>query len=97
MDKQKIKQFYFYVLLCRDGSFYGGFTTHLKARLDTHNAGIGAKYTRSRLPVKLLYYQVLQTKSEALSAEAKFKHLTRGQKERFLQSRHVRFPKKLAH
>ena len=45
------KTYYFYVLLCADGSFYGGFTDDVKARVATHNAGKGAKYTAQRLPV----------------------------------------------
>lgn len=49
------KYYYFYVLLCADGTFYGGFTDDVEARLATHNAGKGAKYTASRRPVRLLY------------------------------------------
>lgn len=76
--------FWFYVLLCRDGSFYGGFTTDPVRREAEHNAGEGAKYTRSRRPVHRIYQESFTTKHDALSAEAKFKRLTRKQKEHFL-------------
>ena len=46
---------YMYVLECRDGSYYTGYTTDVKRRLVAHNSGKGAKYTRARLPVKLIY------------------------------------------
>ena len=48
---------YMYVLECADGSLYTGYTTDVEKRLKTHNAGKGAKYTRARLPVKLLYQE----------------------------------------
>ena len=69
-----------YILLCADGSLYTGWTTDLEKRLKTHNEGKGAKYTRSRLPVKLLYYEEFDCKSDALKREAAIKKLTRQQK-----------------
>mgnify|MGYP001954108076 CR=1 FL=1 len=75
---------YFYVLKCSDGSFYGGYTTDVQRRVRQHNAGRGAKYTRSKGPVKLLYTECYATKGEALRAEHRFKKLTRKQKEKFL-------------
>lgn len=78
---------YFYVLLCRDGSFYGGYTTDPKRRLKEHNAGIGAKYTRvpSRLPVKMIYTEKFITRSQATKAEYTFKKLSRTKKMAFLK------------
>ncbi|WP_018663631.1 GIY-YIG nuclease family protein [Heyndrickxia acidiproducens] len=76
---------YFYVLLCRDGSFYGGYTVDVERRLREHNEGRGAKYTRTRTPVYMLYYRAYETKSEAMKAEYAFKHLTRRKKEQFLK------------
>ena len=73
-----------YVLRCADGSFYGGFTTNVNRRVAMHNAGKGAKYTKMRRPVKLLYSEEFQTKSEALKAEYAFKHQSRKKKEKFL-------------
>ncbi|HJV17422.1 MAG TPA: GIY-YIG nuclease family protein [Bacillales bacterium] len=75
---------YFYVLTCRDGSFYGGYTNDLKRRIRLHNEGKGAKYTRGRGPVSLTYFKKLQSKSEALKAEYHFKSLSRKKKEEFL-------------
>lgn len=75
---------YFYVLICRDGSFYGGYTNNLERRIKLHNEGKGAKYTRGRGPVTLTYYKSFPSKGEALSAEYQFKQLSRKQKEDFL-------------
>lgn len=71
---------YMYVLECADGTLYTGYTTDVERRLSTHNAGKGAKYTRARLPVKLLYQESFPSKQEAQSAEAYFKQKTRQQK-----------------
>ena len=75
---------YMYVLECRDGSYYTGYTTDVRRRLAIHNSGKGAKYTRARLPVKLIYVQGFASKEEAMSAEALLKRKKRPQKERFL-------------
>lgn len=72
---------YVYILQCKDGSFYTGWTTDLEKRLAAHNAGRGAKYTRGRLPVTMVYYEVLSSKTEALRREAGIKKLSRTQKE----------------
>ena len=58
---------YVYLLHCSDGSLYCGWTTDLKARLEAHNSGTGAKYTRSRLPVELVYHEEYEDRHEALS------------------------------
>ena len=79
------KSYYFYVLQCKDGSFYAGYTTNLQQRVDKHNSGKGAKYTNSRKPVTLIFYQELCSKSEAMKAEAQFKKLKRPEKEAFLK------------
>ncbi|WP_062350061.1 GIY-YIG nuclease family protein [Bacillus kwashiorkori] len=77
-------KYYFYVLECADGTFYGGYTVDIQKRLEAHNNGKGAKYTRSKTPVKLIYSEVFPTKSEAMRAEYQFKQLTRKKKEQFL-------------
>lgn len=69
-----------YVLQCRDGTLYTGITNDLDRRLAMHNSGRGAKYTRSRIPVKMLCWWPHQTKSEALKAEISFKKLDRKEK-----------------
>ncbi|MFC3882051.1 GIY-YIG nuclease family protein [Bacillus songklensis] len=88
---EKSKGHYFYVLQCRDGSFYAGYTTHIKRRVEKHNSGKGAKYTNSRKPVTLIFYQEFSSKSEALKAEAQFKRLRRSQKEEFLKEEGVQY------
>lgn len=75
---------YMYVVECRDGSYYTGYTTDVKKRIAVHNSGKGAKYTRARLPVKLIYVEGFDSKEEAMSAEALFKRKTRLQKVSYL-------------
>ena len=69
-----------YLLRCRDGSLYAGWTNDLAARVKAHNAGVGAKYTRSRRPVELVYYEAFETREEAMSREWHLKRLTRQEK-----------------
>ena len=71
---------YTYILVCGDGSLYTGWTNDLGKRVKTHNAGQGAKYTRSRLPVRLVYFEAFADKREAQSREWQIKKLTRAQK-----------------
>lgn len=78
--------FYVYILLCGDGTLYTGYTNDLERRLAVHNAGKGAKYTRSRLPVCLKYWEVLPNKSSALRRERAIKSLTRREKLALIQS-----------
>lgn len=75
---------YFYVLLCRDGSLYGGYTNDLERRVRQHNEGKGAKYTRGRGPVTLIYSKVFDNKSDAMKAEYHFKKWSRTKKDEFL-------------
>ena len=89
--RQKSRRYYFYVLLCNDNSFYGGFTDDLSKRLKAHNSGKGAKYTKSRRPVKLLYHEEFKDKKLALKREYWFKHHNRLWKERFLREHKVNF------
>ena len=72
--------FYTYILKCRDDSFYCGYTTDIKRRLEEHNAGKGAKYTIPRLPVELVYFEKFDTKSLAMKRECAIKKLSREQK-----------------
>ena len=75
---------YTYILKCADNTLYTGWTTDLKKRLTTHNNGKGAKYTRTRLPVSLIYYESFTTKKEAMRREVAIKKLSRPQKERLI-------------
>ncbi len=72
--------YYVYILRCSDGSLYCGYTNDIKKRVKTHNDGCGAKYTKSRLPAQLVYFEELQTKSDALKREIEIKKLTRPKK-----------------
>ncbi|MDT9605178.1 GIY-YIG nuclease family protein [Lactobacillus johnsonii] len=85
------EKYYFYCLLCADGSFYGGFTNDLKHRLEMHNAGKGAKYTKARRPVKMIYHEEFDDKKLALKREYWFKHHSRTWKEKFLRDHNVKF------
>ncbi len=78
--ERKTKKAYMYVVECSDGTLYTGYTTDIQHRIKTHNAGKGAKYTRSRLPVKLIYQESFDSKESAMSAESYFKQKTRKQK-----------------
>lgn len=75
---------YFYVLSCRDESLYAGYTNNLDRRVRLHNEGKGAKYTRGRGPVKLVFSKKYDTKSDAMKAEYAFKQLDRNNKIQFL-------------
>lgn len=77
---------YTYIVKCSDNTLYTGWTNNLKKRIQTHNAGKGAKYTKSRLPVTLVYYETFQTKEEAMRREWEIKHLTRSKKLELLTS-----------
>ncbi|AGL03351.1 GIY-YIG nuclease family protein [Desulfoscipio gibsoniae] len=72
--------YYVYILICADGTYYTGYTTDLAGRLRKHNLGQASKYTRSRLPVELAYYEVLPDKSSALKREMAIKKLPRLEK-----------------
>ena len=71
---------YTYILECSDGSFYTGWTNKLEKRINCHNKGKGAKYTRGRLPLKLVYFEEFIEKRDAQKREYVIKHLTRNDK-----------------
>lgn len=71
---------YVYILRCGDGSLYTGWTNNLERRLAAHSAGKGGKYTRSHLPVELVYYETLPGPHEAMSREQHIKALSRREK-----------------
>lgn len=75
-----------YMLLCADGTLYTGWTNDMEKRLAEHRAGKGAKYTRSRLPVRLVYLEQLETKREAMRREYAIKHMRRKEKLALLAS-----------
>lgn len=75
---------YTYMVRCRDGSLYTGWTTDIERRIKAHNEGRGAKYTHSRRPVKLVYYEAFETKAEAMSREYAIKRLSKETKEKLV-------------
>ena len=70
-----------YLLRCADNTLYAGWTNDLERRLEAHNAGRGAKYTRGRGPVSLVWAQGFESKKEAMAEEARIKNLSRAEKE----------------
>lgn len=71
---------YIYILKCSDETLYTGWTTNVEKRLKCHNSGKGAKYTRCRLPVELVYFEECEDKSTALKREYEIKQLSRDKK-----------------
>lgn len=78
--------YYTYLLLCGDGTLYCGYTNDLNRRVAAHNDKKGAKYTRSRLPVTLVYHEAFPIKEEAMRREAAIKKMSRAQKLRLCQT-----------
>lgn len=76
-----------YILKCKDNTFYTGWTNNLEKRLLAHNLGKGAKYTKSRRPVEIVYYESFETKEEAMKREYEIKQLTRKQKELLIKNK----------
>lgn len=80
------KQWYVYILECRDGTLYTGITDDISRRVEQHNSGNGAKYTRGRGPVVVRYTERVLTKSDALKRELAIKSLTRSEKLALIES-----------
>ena len=78
---------YTYIVECSDGTLYTGWTNNLEKRIAAHNSGKGAKYTKTRLPVVLKYYEEFQTKEEAMSRENKIKQLSRKEKLKLIEKK----------
>lgn len=75
-----------YILQCSDNTLYTGWTNDIKKRLKAHNEGKGAKYTRGRGPVKLVYLEKFETKEEAMKREAAIKRMSKEDKQRLAAS-----------
>lgn len=75
---------YVYIVECKDGTYYTGWTNNLDKRLKDHNAGKGAKYTRARRPVSLVYHEEFRTKEEAMRREYAMKRMTRNEKNKLI-------------
>ena len=77
---------YVYMLRCRDGSLYTGWTNDLEKRLKAHNSGVASKYTRTRLPAELVYFEEWESKEAAMSREWHIKQLTRDEKLKLIKN-----------
>lgn len=80
---------YTYILECSDGSLYTGWTNDIEKRLEAHNAGKGAKYTKSRRPVRLVYLEEFETKEDAMRREYWIKRMKRDEKIKLINQRQV--------
>lgn len=87
-DKSKIN--YTYIIRCSDGSLYTGWTNDLEKRLEAHNSGCGAKYTRNRRPVELIYVEKFESKNEAMSREWHIKRMSREDKLKLIKGHGIR-------
>ena len=76
-----------YIVECRGGEFYCGYSNNVEKRVDAHNKSLGAKYTKTRLPVKLVYTECFDSKSEAMKREYQIKQLTRQQKLKLIREK----------
>lgn len=81
-----MKTNFVYIVKCSDNTLYTGWTTNLEKRIDTHNRGKGAKYTKARLPIELVYYEEYDNKSAALKREHAIKQMTRKEKENLINT-----------
>lgn len=89
------KQDCVYILLCADQSLYTGWTNHLSKRLADHQSGHGAKYTRSRLPIQLVYCECFSSKNEAMQREYEIKQLSRAEKIKVIENALIERPYEL--
>lgn len=84
MYETKVKKYYAYMVRCSDNSIYSGYTTDVYKREKVHNTGKGAKYTRTRLPVKLVYFEEFDNKIDAMKREYALKQYTHKEKEEII-------------
>lgn len=80
------KKNYTYMVRCRDGSLYTGWTNDLEKRIQAHNQGTGAKYTKTRRPVELVYYEEYESKIRAMQREYEIKQLPKKKKEEMVSN-----------
>ena len=76
-----------YIVICGDNTLYCGYSNDVTKRVDAHNKSLGAKYTKTRLPVRLVYTECFDTKSEAMKREYQIKQLTRQQKLKLIREK----------
>ena len=86
---------YIYILQCKDGTYYTGWTNNLEKRVLQHNQGKGAKYTKARIPVELCYFEEYETKEQAMKREYEIKQLPRIKKEELITSKKINTSKRM--
>ncbi len=79
--------FFVYIARCKDKTLYTGYCKNLKSREDKHNIGEGAKYTKYRVPIKIIYSEEFETRKEAMARERQIKSWTRNKKENLIKYR----------
>ncbi len=79
-----MSKYYIYIARCSDNSLYTGYTNDLISRQATHNEGKGARYTRGRLPIRIVYSEEFETKSDAMKREYQIKNLSKENKEKLI-------------
>ena len=77
---------YTYILECKDGTYYTGWTNNLEKRMKEHNEGKGAKYTKARRPIKLVYFETFESKIDAMKREYAIKQMKRSEKIKLISS-----------
>lgn len=85
--KRPREKWFVYMLLCEGGTFYTGITKDLEKRIEKHNAGKAAKYTRTRRPVKLIYQEICNNRSKALVRECQVKALPKKKKQELIENK----------
>lgn len=80
--------YFTYIALCADNTLYTGYTNDIQSREDTHNQGKGAKYTKARLPIKIVHVEEFQTRSQAMKREYVIKQLSKSQKQKLIKKLH---------
>lgn len=85
--QEELQRNYTYIVKCSDETLYTGWTNNLEKRLEAHNSGKGAKYTKTRRPVELVYFEEYDTKQEAMKREYAIKQLSRQKKLALIHSR----------
>jgi putative endonuclease len=87
---ERLGRFYVYIAECRGGTYYAGYTPDIENRIKTHNAGKGAKYTRGRRPVRLVWFKEYKYFKSAVLEEKRIKSLTREEKEVLVRGKKTR-------
>ena len=86
LKNENVRLWWVYIVECVDNTYYTGITPDINKRIEKHNSGVGAKYTKFRKPVKLLYYEKHENRSQATKKEIQIKKLTHNQKKELINN-----------